>query len=63
MRNAVSPPPARRRGRKVLVTFLVLVLALVLLVGGAVAYLVAGIGGDVPRIPDAFRGLKATERS
>ena len=62
MRNAVGPPPARRRGRKVIVTFLVLVLALVLLVGGALAYLVSSIGGDVPRIPGAFRGLEATER-
>ena len=62
MRNAVSPPPARKRGRTVLVTFLVLVLAVLLLAAGAIAYLVSSIGGDVPRIPGAFRGLEDTER-
>lgn len=51
-----------KRGRKVLWTFLALVLALLLVVVGGIAYLVSSIGGDVPRIPGAFRGLDAAER-
>lgn len=59
MRNAASVP---RPGRRVLTTFLGLVLVLLLVVAGGLAYLVSSIGSDVPRIPDAFRGLETTER-
>lgn len=63
MRNAVSPPPpARSRGRRVLWTFLALVLVLLLVVAGGIAWLVSSVGNDVPRIPDAFRGLDAGSR-
>ncbi|MBP2366335.1 LCP family protein [Pseudonocardia parietis] len=37
-------------------------LVLLLVVAGGLAYLVSSIGSDVPRIPDAFRGLETTER-
>lgn len=66
MRNAVPPPPVAaprgRTGRRVLVVLGALVLVLLLVVGGALAYLVSSIGNDVPRIPDAFRGLDAGAR-
>ncbi|BBG04110.1 MULTISPECIES: LCP family protein [Pseudonocardia] len=64
MRNAVPPPPVKRRrtGRRLLVTALTLALVLLLAVAGAAVYLVSSVGNDVPRIPDAFRGLAAADR-
>ncbi|MBC3193505.1 LCP family protein [Pseudonocardia sp. C8] len=56
-----TAPPATRT-RKVLWTLLALVVALLLLVAGGIAWLVASVGNDVPRIPDAFKGLENTER-
>ncbi|MEJ8278293.1 LCP family protein [Pseudonocardia spirodelae] len=75
MRNATPPPtrggdvvpglhPGRRprRGRRVLVALLAVVLVLLLGAAGVVAWLASSIGGDIGRIPDAFRGLDASAR-
>ncbi|MEQ3548983.1 LCP family protein [Pseudonocardia nematodicida] len=74
MRNAVPPTRGddlvpgmrgerpRRRGRRVFVTLLAVVLVLLLLVAGVIAYFVSSIGNDINRIPDAFRGLDTSAR-
>ncbi|GAA1848775.1 LCP family protein [Pseudonocardia alni subsp. carboxydivorans] len=51
-----------RRGRRVLVALLAVVLVLLLAVAGTVAYLTSSIGGGISRIPDAFRGIDAGSR-
>lgn len=51
-----------RKGRRTVLVLLAAVLLLLLAFAGAIVALTAGIGNDIPRIPDAFRNLDAGER-